>query len=89
METIAILLKIDGGHASHSLLDAADKLADRDLILDCSSLRHVDPSAVTALEKLAGAADAKSIKVVLRGVNVAIYKVLKLANLAHHFSFVT
>ena len=36
---------------------------------------------------LAGIADDKAVKVVLRGVNVDIYKVLKLMKLASRFSF--
>jgi hypothetical protein len=39
------------------------------------------------MEALAGAADDKGIKVVLRGVNVDIYKVLKLAKLSSRFAF--
>ena len=33
-------------------------------------------------------ADEKSVKVVLRGVSVDVYKVLKLVKLAHRFSLV-
>ena len=33
-------------------------------------------------------ADAKTVKVVLRGVNVDVYKVLKLVKLTPRFSFV-
>jgi len=40
------------------------------------------------MESLAGRADEKAVKVVLRGVNVDIYKVLKLMKLAPRFSFV-
>jgi hypothetical protein len=39
------------------------------------------------MEKLAGVADDKAVKVVLRGVNVDVYKVLKLVNLTPRFSF--
>ena len=38
------------------------------------------------MEKLAGSADKKAVKVVLRGVNVAVYKVLKLMRLEARFS---
>jgi anti-anti-sigma regulatory factor len=41
-----------------------------------------------ALEGLADAADEKSVKVVLCGLNVDIYKVLKLARLSPRFSIV-
>jgi hypothetical protein len=44
---------------------------------------------VRALEELAALADAKSVKVVLRAVNVDIYRVLKLMKLTGRFSFLT
>jgi len=44
---------------------------------------------VRALQTLAATADEKTVKVVLRGVNIEIYKVLKLVKLARRFSFVT
>ncbi len=41
------------------------------------------------MENLASTAGDKAAKVVLRGVNVDIYKVLKLVKLAPRFSFLT
>jgi hypothetical protein len=38
---------------------------------------------------LAGKADGKSVKVVLGGVNVSVYKTLKLMKLAPRFSFLS
>jgi anti-anti-sigma regulatory factor len=89
MAMIAVWLKIDGERLVPALQEACDKLdsADGELVLDFSSVRRIDPSAVSALEKLAGAADAKSVKVVLRAVNVDIYKVLTLVKLTSRFSF--
>jgi anti-anti-sigma regulatory factor len=49
---------------------------------------RVDPAAVRALEDIARVADEKNVKVVLRGVNVDVYKVLKLMKLTRRFSFV-
>ena len=40
------------------------------------------------MEEFAGIADEKGVKVALRGVNVHVYKVLKLVKLASRFSFV-
>ncbi len=60
-----------------------------EVVLDCSSVQRIDPSALLALEQLAGAADDQSVKVVLRGVNVGVYRVLKLMKLAPRFSFVS
>ena len=61
--------------------------ASREVALDLSSVSRIDPSAVGALEKLAGAADHKAVKVALRGVHVDVYKVLKLVKLTPRFSF--
>ena len=63
--------------------------AEGDVVLDFSSVRRIDPSALRAMEELAGIADDKAVKVVLRGVNVDIYKVLKLVKLTSRFSFLT
>jgi len=44
---------------------------------------------VEALQEFTGIAENKGVKVVLRGVNVGVYKVLKLVRLASRFSFVS
>lgn len=62
--------------------------ADGELVLDFASVHRIDPSAVKVMETLASVADDKSVKLVLRGVNVEVYKVLKLVRLARRFSFV-
>ena len=89
MAMIAVWLKIDEERAAAALEEAVDKLdsADGEVILDFSSVRRIDPATVSAMEKLAGAADAKGVKLVLRGVNVEVYKVLKLVRLAPRFCF--
>ena len=40
------------------------------------------------MEELARLADEKAVKIVLRGVNVDVYKVLKLVKLSPRFNFV-
>ena len=45
----------------------------------------MNPSALRALEKLVNKADEKSVKIVLRDVNVEVYKVLKLVKLSARF----
>jgi anti-anti-sigma regulatory factor len=89
MNTVS--LKIDGDRVAHALQEALEKLdgAGSEVVLDFSSVRRIDPSALRAMEGLAGTADDKDAKVVLRGVNVDIYKVLKLTKLASRFSFLT
>jgi anti-anti-sigma regulatory factor len=83
--------RIDGERVVHALEEFRDKLgsADREVVLDFSSVRRIDTSAIRAMEDLAVIADEKAVKIVLRGVNVDIYKVLKLVKLAPRFSFVT
>jgi anti-anti-sigma regulatory factor len=89
MAMIAVWLKIDGERLVPTLQEAADKLdsADGEVVLDFSSVRRIHPGALSALEKLANAADSKSVKVGLRGVNVEVYRVLKLVKMAARFSF--
>jgi len=91
MTMIGSWLEIDGEHMVQALQDAGEKLnsADGEVVLDFSSVRRIEPSALRTLEKLAGTADDKAVKVVLRGVNVDVYKVLKLVKLTPRFSFLT
>jgi anti-anti-sigma regulatory factor len=82
-------LEIDGERVVQGLQAARETLdtAQGDVVLDFSSVRRIDPNALRAMEKLVGLADGKTVKVVLRGVNVDIYKVLKLVKLTSRFSF--
>jgi anti-anti-sigma regulatory factor len=82
-------LEIDGERVVQGLQTAREALdsAHSDVVLDFSAVRRIDPNALRAMEKLAGLADGKAVKVVLRGVNVDIYKVLKLVKLTSRFSF--
>ena len=91
MATIAVWLKVDEERIVHALEEAAEKLdsVEGEVALDFSSVRRINPSALGAMAEFAGAASDKGIKVVLRGVNVEIYKVLKLVKLASRFSFVS
>jgi anti-anti-sigma regulatory factor len=91
MATIAEWLRIDAERVIEALEDAREMLdsANGELVLDFSSVRRIDPGAVRALQALAATADEKTVKVVLRGVNIEIYKVLKLVKLTRRFSFVT
>jgi anti-anti-sigma regulatory factor len=84
-------LEIDGESVVQGLQAARETLdsAKGDVVMDFSSVRRIDPSGLRAMEELAGAAEEKAVKVILRGVNVDIYKVLKLVKLASRFSFLT
>jgi len=91
MAMIAVWLKIDEERVVQALQEAGEKLdsVEGEVVLDFSSVRRIDPSALRAMEEFAGIADDKGVKVVLRGVNVGVYKVLKLVKLASRFSFVS
>jgi anti-anti-sigma regulatory factor len=65
------------------------KSGESEVILDFSSVLRIDTNMVGALEELAGLADGKSVKVVLRAVNTDVYRVLKQLKLARQFTFVT
>jgi anti-anti-sigma regulatory factor len=82
---------MDADNIVSVLLEAARRVdsADGEVVLDFSSVRRIAPSTLRALEDLVNNADAKAIKVVLRGVDVDLYKVLKLVKLASRFSFVS
>lgn len=90
MAMIAVFLNIDEGSVVPTLREAAEKLdgSEGEAVLDFSSVNRVDSSGVQALEELVRLADEKAVKVVLRGVNIDVYKVLKLMKLTGHLSFV-
>lgn len=71
-----------------SAMEALDR-ADGEITLDFSAVRRIDASTLCAMEQLAGSAEAKAVKVVLYGVNISVYRVLKLMKLAPRFSFRT
>ena len=90
MAMIAVFLNIDEQRVALALKEAGEKLdsAEGEAFLDFSSVRRIDSSALRAMEEFSRIADEKAIKVVLRGVNVDVYKVLKLVKLTQRFSFV-
>jgi len=89
MATIAVWIRVDEERVVQSLQDTAQRLdgVDGEVTLDFSAVHRIDASALGAMGELASIADDKGIKVVLRGVNVEIYRVLKLLKLASRFSF--
>lgn len=89
MAMIAVFLNIDETHLVTTLQEASRKLdsAEGEIVLDFSSVRRIDAGALHAMEELAHMADEGSVKVVLRGINVDVYKVLKLVKLTRRFSF--
>ncbi len=86
---IPVWLNIDEQRVVRALQEAVEKLdnTDGEAILDFSSVSRIDSTVLRALEEFVAAADVKGVKVVLCGVNVGVYKVLKLTKLASRFSF--
>jgi anti-anti-sigma regulatory factor len=89
MAMTAVFHNIDETRVVGALRDVADKLdgTEGETVLEFSSVSRIDAEAVRALEELARMADAKKVKIVLRGVHVDVYKVLKLTKLTRRFSF--
>ena len=85
----SVLLKIDGGRVADSVQEACASLNSEqgELRLDFNGVSRIDPGDLRALQGLVSLADDKAVKVGLVGVNVGIYKVLKLAKLAPRFCF--
>ncbi len=88
MTMIADVYKVDSERVAQALAEARENLnsTESEVTLDFSGVRRIDPKGLGAMEDIAAAADAKSVKIVLRGVNVDVYKVLKLARLAPRFT---
>lgn len=89
MATMKVFIKLQEGGVANSLRDAVSKLPVAQPVLDFSSIRKIDPSGLRALQDLASAADGQAVKIDVRGVDVSVYKVLKVANLAQRFLFVS
>jgi len=89
MATTAVWPRIDEECIGPALEQMGEKLdsAAGEVVLDFSSVRRVDEGALQAIEGLARVAAQKAVRVVLCGVDVHVYKVLKLARLTWRFSF--
>ena len=89
MAMMTTKLTVDDRWVVQGLEQAREKLdlAEGELVLDFSSVTRLDPSAVNALRQFADLADTRNVKLILRAVNVDIYKVLKLVKLTPRFSF--
>lgn len=89
MPMTAVLINIDPERVADCLLELKLDSARGETVLDFSLVRRIDAKALRAMESLAGLADAKAVRIGLCGVNVEIYKVLKLVKLTPRFSFLT
>ena len=87
MGEVSMFLKIGKGQAAADLHAAEEKLNEAgELAIDLSEVGRLDPRGVQALLELARKADEKAVKVVLHGVNVDVYRVLKLVKLDSRLS---
>lgn len=80
---------VDGERVTELLQRIRENLPSTggEVLLDFFLVQAVDTNALQSLEELAGAAEVMKAKIILRGVNVEIYKVLTLAGLTSRFSF--
>ena len=62
-------------------------VAGAEIELDFSCVRRIGPRAVQELEMLAHAAEEEACIIVLRGVNIDLYKALRLLDLTRRFAF--
>ena len=85
----SVCVNVNGQDVTRALQSAVDQRDDpgSELVLDFSSVKRLDPGAIRALEGLACKVNGDASKIALRGVNVDVYKVLKLSELSTRFSF--
>jgi len=84
-----VTMKVDGVGVLPMLQAAREQLAaaPAEVVLDFSSAKCIDSVALQAMEDLAHAAEGTRTKLILSGVGIDIYKVLKLTNVAPRFVF--
>ncbi|MFY9673397.1 MAG: STAS domain-containing protein [Terriglobales bacterium] len=81
---------IDEARLLLSLKEALPKIdgAKGEVVLDFSSVQRLDSRVLQVLKEYAAVAHEKEVKIILRGVNASVYKVLTLVKLTRPFSFV-
>jgi anti-anti-sigma regulatory factor len=83
-----VVQTIDDARLASALRDRARTMnGEGEVTIDLSQVRCLDANGIRALEELAEAADKNATKIVLSGVNVSVYKVLKLVKVSSRFSF--
>jgi anti-anti-sigma regulatory factor len=89
MVTSPVVVSIDEQRLALALEQAAKQMDSgvNEVTLDFTSVRRIDASHVRRMEDLARS--EKGVKIVLRGVNVDVYKALKLLKLTNRFLFVS
>ena len=89
MVSVAVPVEDEGERLLAALEEAIRKVdaAESDIVLDFAWVRRMDANAERAMKQLADAADDKKVKIVLRGIDAEVYRVLKLLELARRFFF--
>jgi ABC-type transporter Mla MlaB component len=84
-----VLFQIEDSGQSAALQQVRAKLRDGGLTvtLDFSRLIRIDAGGLSALETLSAEAEERSLKIEIHSANAGVYKALKLAKIAQHFSF--
>jgi anti-anti-sigma regulatory factor len=84
-----VVVNIDEQRLALALEQAAKQLESgvNEISVDFSAVRRIDASHARKLEGLAHS--EKGVKIILCGVNVDVYKTLKLLKLTNHFLFVS
>ncbi len=77
-ERIDAILRLDA-------VQAVDAAAG-EVVLDFSAVPRIDEATLAAVEELAARAGRRSVKLILLGVSVDAYKVLKLVHLTRHLT---
>jgi len=87
----AVLVKLESNErVAEAIGRAAADLdpAGGELVLDFSAVDRIDAAGLKALDSLLTAGAEKSIRISLLGVDVGVYKVLKLMKVTQRASFV-
>jgi anti-anti-sigma regulatory factor len=89
MATTAETLRIDSAGAAGLLQRASEQVKNgaNEVIVEFGSVRRIDPRILLLLEQLAAEGAKRKVNISLRGVNIDVYKVIKLSHLAAHFAF--
>lgn len=89
MATSAVWIKADDATFAQKVTQLCAELADTngEVVIDLSSVRRIGTDELKAVEQLAKKARENDKKLTLRGVNVGVYKVLKVAKVTTHFCF--
>lgn len=91
MAAITVWRKLDEEHAIPTLQELCKQWdgSSGELVLDFVEMRRIDAGFVQQLEEFIHLADEKNVRVTLHGVNVDVYKVLKLLKLTSRFTFLS